>query len=96
MSRSCARSSARNGKWRKGAIMNTRIDISLSRREFLKASGALIVCASMPGLVGEALAQAGVAAAGKPAVVPDELDSWVAVLPDGRIAAFFEIGRAHV
>jgi len=69
--------------------MNTHIDISLSRREFLKASGALIVCASMPGLVGEALAQAGVAAAGKPAVVPDELDSWVAVLPDGRIAAFF-------
>src|SRR5439155_193907 len=29
------------------------------------------------------------AAAGKPALVPTELDSWVAVLPDGRVQAFF-------
>src|SRR5712692_2550159 len=69
--------------------MNSPVDISLSRREFLKASGALIISASMPGLVSEAFAQAGVAAAGKPALLPDELDSWVAVLPDGRVVAFF-------
>lgn len=67
--------------------MNARIDLSLSRREFLKASGALIVSASMPGFVSEALAQSGAAA--KPPLVPGELDSWVAVLPDGSVSAFF-------
>src|SRR6266852_4421276 len=68
--------------------MNARIDLSLSRREFLKASGALIVSAAGPAFIGEALAQT--AAAGvKPALVPTELDSWVAILPDGRVTAFF-------
>src|SRR6266545_4049005 len=66
--------------------MNARIDLSLSRREFLKASGALIVSAAGPAFIGEALAQgAGV----KPPLVPTELDSWVAILPDGRVTAFF-------
>jgi len=63
------------------------MDITLSRRDFLKASGALIVSASMPGFVEPALAQA--AATGRPPLVPEELDSWVAVLPDGRVSAFF-------
>src|SRR2546428_1626555 len=58
----------------------------LSRREFLKASGALIVTAAGPALVGQALAQG---AAPKPALVPTELDSWVAIAPDGRVTAFF-------
>src|SRR5712692_1348716 len=66
--------------------MNARIDLSLSRREFLKASGALIVSAAGPAFIGEALAQT---AAGKPPLVPTELDSWVAILPDGRVTAFF-------
>src|SRR5213593_2516546 len=66
--------------------MNARIDLSLSRREFLKASGALVVSAAGPAFVGEALAQA---AGGKPPLVPTELDSWVAILPDGRVTAFF-------
>jgi nicotinate dehydrogenase subunit B len=57
----------------------------LSRREFLKASGALIVTAVGPAFVGEALAQS----ASKPALVPTELDSWVAIAPDGRVTAFF-------
>jgi nicotinate dehydrogenase subunit B len=57
----------------------------LSRREFLKASGALIVTAAGPALVGDALAQS----AGKPALAPTELDSWVAIAPDGRVTAFF-------
>src|SRR6266568_3859336 len=47
--------------------MNARVDLSLSRREFLKASGATA----------------------KPALLPTELDSWVAILPDGRVTAFF-------
>src|SRR6267378_3056824 len=66
--------------------MNTRIDLSLSRREFLKASGAIIVSAAGPAFVGETLAQT---AGGKPPLVPTELDSWVAILPDGRVTAFF-------
>jgi nicotinate dehydrogenase subunit B len=67
--------------------MNAHIDLSLSRREFLKASGALIVSASMPGALGSALAQG--VAPGKPALIPEELDSWVAVLKDGSVSAFF-------
>ncbi len=63
------------------------MDVTLSRRDFLKASGALIVSASMPAFVEPALAQA--AAAGRPPLVPEELDSWVAVLSDGRVSAFF-------
>src|SRR5258706_1568584 len=66
--------------------MNARTDLSLSRREFLKASGALIVSAAGPACIGESLAQT---AAGKPPLVPTELDSWVAILPDGRVTAFF-------
>jgi len=59
----------------------------MDRRDFLKmsfaASGGLVVSFSLPPI--EALAQS----AGKPALVPNELDSWIAVLPDGRVNAFF-------
>ena len=55
----------------------------MDRREFLKTSGALVVSFSLPPI--EAIAQS----AGKPALVPNELDSWIAVLPDGRVNAFF-------
>ena len=60
-----------------------------SRREFLQASGALIVSAAVPLPMGIAIAQTGSAplAAGQP--VPGELDSWIAILPDGRVNAFF-------
>jgi CO/xanthine dehydrogenase Mo-binding subunit len=70
--------------------MNARIDLSVSRREFLKTSGALIVSAAGPAFIGEALAQTAAASAGgKPPLVPTELDSWVAILPDGKVTAFF-------
>ena len=58
---------------------------TLTRREFLKTSGALVVSFAAPPITG-AVAQV---AAGKPALVPTELDSWIAVLPDGRVQAFF-------
>src|SRR6267378_7173497 len=58
---------------------------TLTRREFLKTSGALVVSFTVPPIT-EALAQI---TAGKPPLVPTELDSWVAVLPDGRVQAFF-------
>src|SRR6059036_4367248 len=60
----------------------------LSRREFLKA-GAFVVSFMMPGTVGGALERAGATTGGKPPLTPDELDSWIAVLPDGRVTAFF-------
>src|SRR2546428_5123767 len=77
---SCAPSSARKPAWREENIMTT-----LTRREFLKTSGALVVAFAAPPLT-EAAAQI---TAGKPPLVPTELDSWVAVLPDGRVQAFF-------
>src|SRR5439155_21089504 len=66
--------------------MNARIDLSLSRREFLKASGALVVSAAGPAFIGETLVQT---AGGKPPLLPSELDSWVASLPDVRVTTFF-------
>jgi CO/xanthine dehydrogenase Mo-binding subunit len=58
---------------------------SISRREFLQATGALVVSAFVPTT--ETAGQ--VAVSGKPPLVPTELDSWIAVLPDGRVQAFF-------
>ncbi|MFN2645322.1 MAG: molybdopterin cofactor-binding domain-containing protein, partial [Burkholderiales bacterium] len=55
----------------------------MDRREFLKTSGALVVSFAAPA--SEVLGQA----AGKPALVPTELDSWIAVLPNGNVQAFF-------
>ena len=55
----------------------------MDRREFFKTSGALVVSFSLPAI--DVLAQG----AEKPALVPGELDSWIAVLPDGRVNAFF-------
>jgi CO/xanthine dehydrogenase Mo-binding subunit len=60
-----------------------------SRREFLQAAGALIVAATTPGHVGIVMAQTGSAVPSRPPLVPGELDSWIAVLPDGRVTAFF-------
>src|SRR5687767_5459070 len=63
---------------------------AIDRREFLKASGALVI--SSYG--GELLAQQplkvpGIIPGGKPQLVPEELDSWIAVMPDGSVSAFF-------
>ena len=55
----------------------------MDRREFFKTSGALVISFAAPSM--EAFAQS----AGKPALVPGELDSWIAVLPNGRVNAFF-------
>jgi nicotinate dehydrogenase subunit B len=60
-----------------------------SRREFLQAAGALIVAATAPFPLGIATAQTGSAMPSRPPLVPGELDSWIAVLPDGRVNAFF-------
>lgn len=60
--------------------------LSISRREFLKTTGALVVSLGLPGAVTQALSHD---AAGKPPLTPDQLDSWIAVLPNGNVTAYF-------
>ena len=69
--------------------MNAKLLSPQGRREFLQAAGALIVSATVPSYVGVALAQSASTLAARPPLVPGELDSWIAVLPDGRVNAFF-------
>jgi nicotinate dehydrogenase subunit B len=58
----------------------------LHRRDFLKASGALVISAAFPGSIESALSQG---ASGKPPLLPNELDSWIAILPNGTATAYF-------
>ncbi len=67
--------------------MSASILPSHTRRDFLLAAGAFVVSASAPA--GVALAQAAGVPAGRPPLVPGELDSWIAILPDGGVKAFF-------
>src|SRR5438445_12132128 len=61
----------------------------ISRRDLLKAGGALVITFALPGVSRTAVGQAGVGAEAKPLLLPDELDSWIAVTPDGGVTAFF-------
>jgi nicotinate dehydrogenase subunit B len=71
----------------------------ISRRNFLKASGALVIAASAPAFPGVAAALSAATPSGpngNPPLAPTELDSWIAVLPDGRVNAFFgKIDSGH-
>src|SRR5947208_16481776 len=62
---------------------------SFTRRDVLKAGGALVVSFMMPGPVDTALGQTPTTIGSRPPLTPDELDSWVAVLPDRSVTAFF-------
>ncbi len=57
-----------------------------SRRSFFKATGALVISVALPGSIESASSQT---AAGKPPLVPSELDSWIAILPNGNATAYF-------
>src|SRR5207247_10641300 len=61
---------------------------SFTRRDVLEAGGALVVSFMMPGPVDTALGQTPTTIGSRPPLTPDELDSWIAVLPDGRVTAF--------
>src|ERR1700733_11940905 len=57
------------------------------RRAFLASSGAIIVTlAAPPGWSTSAFAQQ--ASATRPPFTPEQLDSWLAVNPDGAVTAF--------
>ena len=60
-------------------------DLYLNRRDFLKATGALVVSFAAPGTIESAIAQSG----GKPPLLPNELDSWIAIHPNGNATAYF-------
>jgi nicotinate dehydrogenase subunit B len=64
---------------------------AISRREFLKSSGALVVSFSVLGPVSQALAQAAaqIEPYGNPDYLdPTSLDSWLAIMQDGTIKVF--------
>ncbi len=65
------------------------ISLALSRRHMLLAMGALVVTAPTIGAAGSAQAAAAAIPNGKPPLKPTELDSWVAISPEGRVTAFF-------
>ncbi|HWW78456.1 MAG TPA: molybdopterin cofactor-binding domain-containing protein [Steroidobacteraceae bacterium] len=69
--------------------MATEFAHQLSRREFLLTSGALVVSTSLSLGVSSAFAQTGAAAPPPQFPSPDQLDSWIAILPDGTAEAFF-------
>ncbi len=58
----------------------------VSRRAFFKTTGALVISVALPASIELALSQP---ASGKPPLLPDELDSWIAILPNGNATAFF-------
>src|SRR5579863_10456702 len=59
---------------------------TISRRELLKGTGALVVGFSMFGPAARALAQAAVAGGGEPEAA--SLDSWLAIAQDGTVTVF--------
>src|SRR5262247_1212243 len=72
--------------------MNANTNLSLSRRAMLQSTGALVISFSMADF-GEALAQtagpAPAVPAGRPPLMPTELDSWIAVAKNGEVTVYF-------
>ena len=59
------------------------------RRAFLSAAGAMIVTlAAPPGWSAIAFAEPVPAGTTRPPFTPDQLDSWIAINPDGTVSAF--------
>ena len=67
--------------------MNANTDMSLSRRTLLQSTGALVVAFSMGDSTQLLAAAAG--ADGRPPLLPTELDSWIAIAPNGGVTVFF-------
>jgi nicotinate dehydrogenase subunit B len=60
----------------------------ISRRDFVKASGALVVCFSSAALVEPFAMGQGPFDTHKSHIDPEKLDSWLAVASDGRVTAY--------
>jgi nicotinate dehydrogenase subunit B len=63
--------------------------IEASRRAVLKGGGALVISQVMPGLSAGSAAAAQMTADLKPALLPSELASFLAVASDGKVTAYF-------
>ena len=59
--------------------------LPLTRRSFLAASGALVVALTFSADAAEAIA----ANPGKPPLMPDQLDSYLSIEPDGGVVVFY-------
>jgi len=59
--------------------------LPIDRRTLFKGSGALVISFAIPS--GFAAAEPGGAV--KPALAPDQLDSWLAIKADGDVVAYF-------
>jgi nicotinate dehydrogenase subunit B len=59
----------------------------LSRRTFLKAGGALIVTAAVPGAIAGVLTEAAAATVPYPALDPTSLATWLTIHADGTVTA---------
>ncbi|HJT72311.1 MAG TPA: molybdopterin cofactor-binding domain-containing protein, partial [Terriglobales bacterium] len=62
--------------------------MSLSRRRFLKSSGALVVSFSATSLIPASLSAQGPFGTHSSHIDPSKLDSWIAVNSDGTVTAF--------
>ena len=60
----------------------------LSRRDFVKASGALVVCFSATSLMEPFATAQGPFDTHPSHIDPEKLDSWLAVAPDGTVTAY--------
>jgi CO/xanthine dehydrogenase Mo-binding subunit len=64
--------------------------VAFSRRSVLKGAGGLVVSIGMPvGLDTVLAVNSAVAQGAKPPLVPNELDSYIAINADGSVSAFF-------
>jgi nicotinate dehydrogenase subunit B len=60
-------------------------ELAIDRRSLFKSTGALVISFALPG--GFAAAAPGTAV--KPPLAADQLDSWLAIKPDGDVVAYF-------
>jgi nicotinate dehydrogenase subunit B len=65
-----------------------RVKNAISRRDFVKASGALVVCFSTPSLIEPFATAQGPFDTHPSHVDPEKLDSWLAVASDGSVTAY--------
>jgi nicotinate dehydrogenase subunit B len=83
MSKSCEPSLARRRRIEKVDVMSGTHGIAATRRDLLKATGALLVCFTIP-----TLEVARARAAAPPATLPtDQVDSFLAINGDGTVTA---------
>jgi nicotinate dehydrogenase subunit B len=70
------------------SILLTGAQVGLSRRDFLLSTGALVIGTGMFSSASAQPPAAGPVAL-PPGPSPEQLDSWIAILPDGTAEAFF-------